>query len=389
MTVTVPIAGSWDVSPRGYSAFCTFCSKCADVFSSVATFCFILFLHFHRIMSSSFIPLLISRLLICLLRLCSAVSVLWFPRRPSPASVLPLPRPFCSPWFLNLFSPPVAPFSLSRSLPIFLHFAPSLRPPAASLISPSSRHLFQPSWYLFFCHSHLTFAVFFWSASPLISSSPVEPSIINLSFFAVQFSHCSPIILRFSTWYHFSLSAQQPPLNLPCHHAAIYSFLDHHPQPWSDPHTSALISLLLPHHHPSRLINFLLSFPSPPRPSPVMLSSTSLSSPSSSFVHHCRVLTLFSPVLISWPSSHVRPFSFRCHLATSFFSSSPPLVLFTSSPPPFCLFSFKLNILLDIKGDSTCHQWQWPKGWHVIFCPSHIITPRRGPAHMFTWLHTM
>lgn len=63
--------------------------------------------------------------------------------------------------FLTYFLPPLAPFSLSRSLPVFLHFAPSLRPPAASLITPSSRHLFQPSWYLFSCHSHLTFAVFF------------------------------------------------------------------------------------------------------------------------------------------------------------------------------------------------------------------------------------
>lgn len=231
--VTVPIAGSWDVSPRGYSAFCTFCSKCADVFSSVATFCFILFLHFHRIMSSSFIPLLISRLLIRLLRLCSAVSVLWFPRRPSPASVLPLPRPFCSPWFLNLFSPPVAPFSLSHSLPIFLHFAPSLRPPPASLISPPSRHLFQPSWYLFFCHSHLTFAGFF---------------LIRLS---------THLLLPSWTIYHQSVIFRGAIFPLFSHHSSFFHLvplLSHRPATPPHPTLSSRRYLLFPWSPPAALV---------------------------------------------------------------------------------------------------------------------------------------
>lgn len=179
-------------------------------------------------MSSSFTPLLISRLLIRLLRLCSAVSVLWFPRRPSPASVLPLPRPFCSPWFLNLFSPPVAPFSLSRSLPMFLHFALSLRPPAASLISPSSHHLFQLSSYLFFCHSHFTFAVIF---DPPLHSSPPPPSNHLSSIY--HFSQCNfPTVLPSFFVFPLGTTSLSAPSNPPSPTLSSRRYLLF---PWSPP----------------------------------------------------------------------------------------------------------------------------------------------------------
>lgn len=202
------------------------------------------------------------------------------PRRPSPASVLP--RPFVRRDFLTYFLRQSLPFlCLAGCCFSYLSVQPSLFTAVAVFV-------FLPLF------SHLFFAL---SASPLVSSSPVEPSIIDLSFFS---GAIFPLLSHHSWFSPLGTTSPSVPstslLHLPpCHHAAIYSFLDRHPQPRSDPHTSALISLFLPFRRPSLLINFPLSFPSPPLALlylPIFPFLLVCPSP-------CHVLTFFSPVLIS------------------------------------------------------------------------------------------
>lgn len=137
--ITVPILGGWDappIPPEATVHFCTYCWKCADVLRSVATFCFLLFLHFHRIMSSSFIPLLISRLLIRLLRLALDRRRAVIP----PSSVTGICSPSSSSFFVRRDS---LTYFLRRLLPFLClarcRFSPlgSVTPPARCSSYPS------------------------------------------------------------------------------------------------------------------------------------------------------------------------------------------------------------------------------------------------------------
>lgn len=333
-------------------------------------------------MSSSYFPPIISRPLIRLPCPLSAVSMLWF----SPSSVTGICSPssssFCSPWFLNLFSPPVAPFFFVLLSADFLHRAPSLRPSAASLIHPSSHRFFYSRRRVCFPATLLSPFLLSLSASPLVSSSPIQPSITNLSFSSGAISpHCSPIILRFSTWYHFFLSGQHLPPPPPALSSRCYSLV-----PWSSPaalvrsphHTSGLVSLLLPHRHPSRLIHSLFSFPSrlpPPRYLPLPPHPSITLSCFDIFLPRFNLVAVFArlAVFISLSLGHV---IFLILPASRSFSHPPRLIfVYLVLNEILIRWSMSSKVIARVIGD----------GWQVIVIE---LGPAEAPlVHIYMASH--